>query len=541
MSRTSSHTGRRPLRAVLVASFLTSALALTACGGTQETAASTESGAVADLSIAFAQSSAPTILDPDPTEGTTTKTPLVNVMGYFFSFNGVEGESVGLDDLVPDLATDLTTSEDGLTQTVTLRKGVLSAAGNEFTTKDVEWTLNRAIEHGAGVLGNIKQTNLDMANPITVVDDYTVEFHLTDPNSLFKNLISSIGWLDSTDITENAGDADPWGDEYLKTHTASFGPYYVTDFTPGERVVYSRNDNYWQGPSDVATATLVLIPDGSTRLQSTLSGEVDVAWIDLSAKDQLDASTVVDNWVQPGGSAATLSFDFGTSAMQDVSLRRAINWALDRDAINEAGYGGNVEPTPTCAPTAWGGTENEYSAASAEPDVERALKELEDYSGPTDLTLSVLVSASGAEEVARVVQSNLAEIGLNVTINASSAYTTYLADIAAHKNDMVLYQSYPAIQDAGFYFQTFWTTGSVYNPFGYSNEAFDTAVSNASGALDPEERASYIEEACAIFSEDAAAAQTVAAGNLVAVNKRLTNYVNLPDATVNLYNIKSAE
>jgi peptide/nickel transport system substrate-binding protein len=519
------------------------ALALTACGGGAATpdASGGEDGAVADLSIAFAQSSAPTIFDPDPTEGTSTKTPFVNVMGYFFSFNGSEGESVGLDDLLPDLATDLTTSDDGLTQTVTLREGVKSAAGNEFTTKDVEWTINRAIEHGAGVLGNITQTNLDMSDPITIVDDYTVEFHLTAPNSLFKNLISNIGWLDSTDITENAGEGDPWGDEYLKTRSASFGPYYVTDFTPGERVVYSRNDNYWQGPSDVKTATLVLIQDGSTRLQSTLSGEVDVAWIDLSAKDQLDASAVVGNWVQPGGSAATLSFDHATDAMQDVSLRRAISWALDREAINEAGYSGNAIPTTSCVPSDWGGTENEFTPASTAADVERAKAELEDYTGPTDLSLSVLSTSAGGEEVSRVVQSNLAEIGLNVTINASSAYTTYLADIQAHKNDMVLYVNYPAIQDAGFYFQNFWKTGSVYNPFGYASEEFDAAVTKASGALDPAERTGYIDEACAIFSEDAATALLVNAGNLVAVNKRLTNYVNLPDATVNLYNIKSAE
>jgi ABC-type transport system substrate-binding protein len=153
----------------------------------------------------------------------------------------------------------------------------------------------------------------------------------------------------------------------------------------------------------------------------------------------------------------------------------------------------------------------------------------------------VLSTSAGGEEVSRVVQSNLAEIGLNVTINASSAYTTYLADIQAHKNDMVLYVNYPAIQDAGFYFQNFWKTGSVYNPFGYASEEFDAAVTKASGALDPAERTGYIDEACAIFSEDAATALLVNAGNLVAVNKRLTNYVNLPDATVNLYNIKSAE
>lgn len=542
MPRTTPLVRRRPVRTALAASSLAFALALTACSGSAQSAdSSATDDATADLSISFAQSSAPTILDPDPIEGTTTKTPLVNVMGYFFSFNGVTGESVGLGDLLPDLATEITASEDGLTQTVTLREGVISAQGNEFTTADVQWTLDRAIAHNSGVIGNIKQTNLDMSNPITIIDDYTVEFHLTAPNSLFKNLISNVGWFDSTDITTNAEAGDTWGDEYLKTRSASFGPYYVSDFTPGERVVYTRNDDYWKGPSDVETATLVLVADSSTRLQSTLSGEIDVAWIDLSAKDQLDASTVVNNWVQPGGSAPSLSFDFNSSAMQDVSLRRAITWALDRDAINDAGYGGNASPTVTCVPAVWGGTENDYTPVDADADLERAKAELAGYTGPTDLTLSVLVTTAGQEEVARVVQSNLAELGLNVTINASSAYTTYLADIQAHKNDMVLYSRYPAIQDAGFYFQNFWKTGSVYNPFGYASTAFDTAVSNASGSLDEATRTEYVDEACGIFSEDAASAQLVTAGNLVAVNARLTNYVNLPDATVNLYNIQSAE
>lgn len=519
-----------------VALGLAASLALSACSGSSG-AAETESSssAVADLSLSIA-GSIPNSLDPDPKEGVSAKSPLVNTVGYLYSYNGVEGETATIDDLRPDMATAMEPSEDGLTWNVTLREGVLSPAGNELTTADVKWSIDRAFANGAGVSSTLKTAGIDPANPITVEDDYTFSFNLLQPNSLFLVNISGFGILDSATYEANATADDPWATAWATTNVAGFGPYAVTSFEPGQQMVYDRNDGYWGEPSDVKTVTSVNVPDASTRLTSLLSGDIDMGGVGLTDLAQFEGSTTAKGYTSTGGTLVYMLFNLNSEKVADLDTRRAISYAIDREAINDTAYLGQAQVVTGCTPTSWGGTENELDPDTT-ADV-AAAKKL--FSGTETIDLGVAVTSAGQEETARIVQANLAEIGITVNIQAYSSGSTFLADMNAGKLDAWMMLRYPGIQETGSYFDTYFSSDSVYNVMGYSSSDFDALVQDANTA-DAESRAGYVEDLCGMFDEDLPAANVMLVPSASAASLRLTNNVQLPDATTVLYNLKAAE
>ena len=73
---------------------------------------------------------------------------------------------------------------------------------------------------------------------------------------------------------------DPWASRWLSTNSASFAPYHVTKFTPGQEVVYQANPNYWQGPAKLERVIFREMPTSANRLASLQAGSVDVAeWL----------------------------------------------------------------------------------------------------------------------------------------------------------------------------------------------------------------------------------------------------------------------
>jgi peptide/nickel transport system substrate-binding protein len=531
---------RHPSSARRAASFLAlgaaAALALSACSSAGDSAAPEESSdSVADLALSIS-GSVPNSLDPDPKEGVAAKSPLVNTVGYLVSYNGVEGETATIDDLRPDMAESIEPSEDGLSWDVKLREGTLSPAGNELTTADVEWTIDRAIANGAGVASTLRNSGIDLEDPITIEDENTFTFNLEQPNSLFLVNISGLGILDSAVYEENATADDPWATTWATTNVAGFGPYAVTSFEPGQQIVYERNDGYWAGPSDVKKVTSVNVPDASTRLTSMLSGDLDMAGISLTDISQFDGSTTAKAYTSTGGTLLYMLFNMKSDKVSEVDTRRAISYAIDREAVNDTAYLGEAEVVTQCTPERWGGVANEL-----DPSPQSDLDAAEDlFSGSETLELGVAATSAGQEEAARVIQANLAEIGITVNINAYASGSTFLADMNAGKLDAWMMLRYPGIQETGWYFGNFFTSDSVYNVMGFSNSEFDELAEEAA-ITSGDERTTAVTDLCNLFVEEIPAANIMLVPSASAASLTLTNNVQVPDGTTVLYNLQAAE
>src|SRR5690606_14337142 len=87
---------------------------------------------------------------------------------------------------------------------------------------------------------------------------------------------AALGIFDSVEARKHATDDDPWAREWLKNNTASFGPYTVERFDPGNEVTLTAHCGYWPGSPTIETITMRNVPDAASRAQLLQSGSADV-------------------------------------------------------------------------------------------------------------------------------------------------------------------------------------------------------------------------------------------------------------------------
>lgn len=500
-------------------------LGVAACGGAAPAAPAS--------SMTMATAVLPGVVDPDPAsaeDGQSVGYISRQLSGTLFGHNGAEENpdtAAAAVPVEPELATGAEASADGLTWTVELREGVLSQWGNPFTSADVEWTIRRALDRNTTTATNLALMNLDTANPITVVDANTVEFHLTQPSPLFKDITSipSLTMFDSKAVVEKAGPGDPWGYEWLKTNSASFGPYQVGTVELPGRVVLTANPNYWRGPAEIDTVTMVMMAEASTRLQAVLTGEIDYApSLDASTREQLDASAVAAPYLQTrAGILLYALFVLDNPEVADVRLRQALNLAIDRDAIVATAMRGLGTPATGCLPPSLSppATPGDVTT-TAQLDAARAL--VEQVPGPRTVTIGFATGYPGGSTIPELLKSTFAEIGVEAVLKPYTSYSTFFADQADGKFGIGMGAMSPYVREASYVFYNLLVSDSAYNLGSFSDPAFDDATDRAWTGLDEATRTAGVTEACEIVTEQTPWAMLGQTTGFVGINKRITPF-----------------
>ena len=135
------------------------------------------------------------------------------------------------------------------------------------------------------------------------------------------------------------------------------GPYKLVEFSPADRVVLEARDDYW-GPKPVAKRIIfVSIPDRQTRLLAMQNGDIDGTFdLAISDIDQWKALGNVDVITAPSLGVYLLTIDHSAPPFDDIHVRKAIAYAIDRDGLVQALLKGNGEPaTALNPPEMWAG------------------------------------------------------------------------------------------------------------------------------------------------------------------------------------------
>lgn len=527
MARPRSGPGRAARLAGAAAAALLLAAGLAACGGGGGAAA-------AATSITIATGALPSVADPDPAstdDGQSIGYLSRQMSGTLFSYNGLPENpdtaptpaSVG-----PELATAATASEDGLTWTVTLRQGVLSQWGNPFSSADVVWTIKRALDRNTSAATNLALINLDTADPVTALDDHTVEIHLTQPSHLFEEVtaIPSLMMMDSKAVTDMAGPDDPWGYEWLTRNSASFGPYQVGTVELPGRILMTANPNYWRGPAAITSVTFVAMAEQSTRLQAVLTGQVDYApSLDAKALDELESSAVAAPYIQTAAGISLYAlFVLNNPEVADVRLRQAMSMAIDREAIVATALNGVGSAATGCLPEPLAPPDTPLDLTPT-PQVEQARALVEQVPGPHQVTIGYASAyPGGGSIIPEILKSNFEAIGIEVTLKPYSSYTTWFADVAAGKFGVGMGAFGPYVRDASYMFHNLLVSSSAYNAGSFRNPAFDAATAQAWSGLDEATRDSGLTDACTIVMQEAPWAMLGQATGFVGISKRLTPF-----------------
>lgn len=187
----------------------------------------------------------------------------------------------------PRLATEWEQVDETTTR-MTLREGVKFHSGNDFTAKDVVWTIERLKESPD------YRAIFEPVAGAEAVDDYTVEITTTEPYPLLLNLATYIFPMDSefyTGETESGNEKAEIvkaGNSFASRNASGTGPFIITERRQGVRVDFERFEDYWDTESEGNVSKIVLTPiaENASRVAALLSGGVD--FIDAVPPNDLD-------------------------------------------------------------------------------------------------------------------------------------------------------------------------------------------------------------------------------------------------------------
>ena len=193
-----------------------------------------------------------------------------------------------------ELAESFTVSDDGLTYTFKIRRGVVSPAGNEFTADDVVYNWQRVASVKA-----VRAFNMDLAlampdldaNRVQKVDDDHVSFRLAYPFETFLTGIANPhagAIIDAKLLQAQATEDDPWALQFAAKNSHGFGAYSLESFEEGKEAIFKANPNWVHGAPNIGRLNWRLIPDSSSRLALVTRGDAHIAK-QMLVREQVEA------------------------------------------------------------------------------------------------------------------------------------------------------------------------------------------------------------------------------------------------------------
>ncbi|CAI9394721.1 MULTISPECIES: ABC transporter substrate-binding protein [unclassified Bacillus (in: firmicutes)] len=475
---------------------------LTACNGNK----STSSNETQSLVIAMSASNIPSP-DTTPTEG---------YEGYRFVGHQLYDGLVGWDltqgeqpaDITAGLAESWETSEEDPTiWTFHLRENVTFHDGSPFNADSVVFAFDRISNpdsefYNASVAGGVL-SYLKYVESYEKIDDYTFQIKTTEPYSFLPYDLTFI-LIPSTEAVKE------YGEDYV-SHPSGTGPFKFVSMSQGEELVMEKNESYWGEIPKVDQVILKPMPDASSRLAGLQSGQVN--WAEIPPTESIDQ-------LKSSGFQVLLNdyphiwpylLNLKEEPWNDVRVRQAANYAIDRDALANSLLNGVAKPATQVLYEGHPWYNEEATQYTYDPEKAKELLKEAGYPNGFDTTFVVPTSGSGNMwplEMNEFVQKNLKEVGINVEIEAiewQTLITEYRAGFPDDREvgayNISLAPIAPWVFDRYFATSSFIPNGS--NIMEYSNEELDEVIQKARETFDTVERDQYLKEAGKIVADDA--------------------------------------
>ena len=429
--------------------------------------------------------------------------------------------------VVPWLAESWERSEDGLTWTFNLRSGVTFSNGREMTAEDVKWSFDRLIDPEIGSGNAWRIGGADTV--IEAVDATTVAITTATP---IANLPSSLAANKSTAVMASES-VEEDGTVNVPIGT---GPFVIAEVEGTTRLLLEARDDYWQeGLPYLDAVEITPITDDTARDLALQGGEAD--WIFTISPQNLETLQADEDVVV--ATAPRLAYDYfglnlNREPFDDVRVRQAIAYAIDREVICQFAFFGLCEPThgPTGSGTPW-----YFPYAPYGRDLDMARQLLADAEVGDGFTMQIM-TAIGFDETlrgAQVVQQQLAEVGIQVEIE-NIEFSEWLERQGAGEFDAFML-SWLGLTDVEDYFFLQHRTGNAFNFTGYSNPEFDALVDEGRTIDDFDARYAVYEQANQILVDDAPYIFMYVKQEVKAFAPYVQGFVTRPDSANNFWTV----
>lgn len=335
----------------------------------------------------------------EPCESSLTSTGVVvrsNITEPLVERDPTTGE------LGPLLATEWEQTSD-TTWTFTLRDDVTFSDGSPFDAEAAKFSIDRAVNSdlGCNVEGYVfGDTDLE----VEATDATTLTVTSPAPDPILPLRLSFIEIVPtSTSDTEKV--REPIGT----------GPFAIESWEAGQRLTLAANESYWGDAPAYSKATYVWRDEGSVRAAMVLNDEADVA-TNLGAEDGAGETAVP----YPNNETTAIRIQTYTPPLDDIRVRQAINYAIDREGITSSLFGEDSQVAAQLVPPGIVGHNEALEPWAYDPaEAESLLAEAE--ADGVDLSPEIRLVGRTAlfpkvDETLQVIQKQLSDIGLNVAI-----------------------------------------------------------------------------------------------------------------------------
>jgi peptide/nickel transport system substrate-binding protein len=453
--------------------------------------------------LVVGQIAEPQSLDPHAVTATNDFRILVNM------YDGLVRFADGTLQVEPALAESWEISEDGLTYTFSLRSGVTFHDGSPFDAEAVKFNFERMLdeEHPFHTTGPFPLAFFFSAiETVEAVDETTVRFTLNEPFAPFlSNLAYPTGLMVSPAAVEQHG-AD------FGRNPSGTGAYRFAEWQSNQRVVITRNEDYWDGAPAPEAVVFRPIVDANTRVAEMLSGGLDImVEVPPDAIAQFREAPDFEVYEQAGPHVWFLILNMREGPFADQRIRQAANYAVNKESLVTDVLQGTAEVSAGPIPPAFGWAYNEeVEPYPYDPDRARELLEEAGYDGE-EITFYVTEGGSGMLDpvaMGTAIQADLAAVGMNVSIETYE-WNTFLNEVN------------PGLEGKADMAQMAWMTNDPdtlpfltlrteafpenggFNSGYYSNEEVDAILSQARVSVETEERAALYQQVQEMVHEDA--------------------------------------
>jgi peptide/nickel transport system substrate-binding protein len=391
-------------------------------------AALSATAAQADTTLVVSIAADPTGLDPEAV--------LNNTSGFVMAtiYDSLVKYKAGSVDVEPGLAESWQASEDGLTYTFHLRKGIKFHDGTPFTAPNYIKTIKRLLDKSdpdsifntGPVEGYIDDTYGDVTS-YTAPDDYTVVFKFKESSAPFTtNLAMVWNGVVSPEAVHKYG-------KDFRNHPVGTGPFIFKEWRPNDQIVLDANPDYWGGKPKVDHLIFKEIPEAQAALLAIKRGDVhimgDVGSQIIPAARQ-DSNLVIVT--QPGLAVSGVGMPWGVKPFDNQKVRQALNYAIDRDALDKTLFQGLATPMTSPLPEAEWGFDPSLKGYPYDPAKAKEL--LKEAGFPNGFKTELLTYNSprgynsAGPNLAVAIQGMLQKVGVEASVRQSEM-GAYLAEI----------------------------------------------------------------------------------------------------------------
>lgn len=457
----------------------------------------------------------------------------------------------------PALAERYSISKDGKVYTFYLRKDVKFHSNKNFTptrnfnADDVLFSFQRQSDfsHPFHHVSSLSFRYFEtmglhkLIKSIKKLDDHTIQFTLTKPNSPFlATLAMDFASILSAEYAQHLTALNT--PELIDTQPIGTGPFQLERYQPDAFIRYKANPNFWQQKIQLKQLVFAITPTASLRFSRTLVGECDVMANPLPihievAKEKKEMLI----FTEPSLNIAFLSMNTTKAPFDDPLVRKAINYAIDKKSILKKVYLDTAVPAVNpIPPSIWSYNET-ISDFNFNPEFARSLLSQTNYPNGFDMTIWTMSAQRAynpnAKKMAELIQQDLKRININVTISTFE-FGTFLSKTrrGEHHSALMGWNSDNGDPD-NFFMPLLSCSGKKAgtNSAFWCSEKFSNLLQQARYENDLDKRKSIYQQAQIEFKKNSPWVPIAHATRYIIINPRVKNFQMNSIGGINFKNV----